>query len=155
MVRNLAKSLGFVVRKTQPVDEGLARRETCLVCHGSLVDSRFFDQNRVCPVCQFHYSMTARERIDSLVDPGTFRETNRNVTSIDPLSFSSRVSYKQRLFRDRRRTAQRCRILTDRQFMGDFCSQIHLPSGDPWLLHYIGNPLLAAYWALTKRLICW
>ncbi len=104
MVRNLAKSLGFVVRKTQPVDEGLARRETCLVCHGSLVDSRFFDKNRVCPVCQFHYSMTARERIDSLVDPGTFRETNRNVTSIDPLSFSSRVSYKQRLFRDRRRT---------------------------------------------------
>ena len=60
-----------------------------------------------------------------------------------------------RRLRDRRRTAQRCRILTDRQFMGDFCSQIHLPSGDPWLLHYIGNPLLAAYWALTKRLICW
>jgi acetyl-CoA carboxylase carboxyl transferase subunit beta len=46
--------------------------------------------------------MTARDRINSLADPGTFREINRSVTSLDPLSFSS--SYRQRLFQDQRRT---------------------------------------------------
>ncbi|MCX8213981.1 MAG: acetyl-CoA carboxylase carboxyl transferase subunit beta, partial [SAR202 cluster bacterium] len=104
MVRNLAERLGSVVRKAQPDEGGQAARDTCLVCQASLTDSEFFAQNRVCPVCHFHYSMNARERIDSLVDPGTFHETNRNVTSVDPLSFSSRISYKQRLFRDQRRT---------------------------------------------------
>ncbi len=104
MVRNLAERLGSVVRQAQPDEGGAAARDTCLVCQARLVDSEFFAQNRVCPACHFHYSMTARERIDSLVDPGSFRETNRNVTSVDPLSFSSRISYKQRLFRDQRRT---------------------------------------------------
>ena len=48
--------------------------------------------------------MTARERIDSLVDPSSFREINRSITSLDPLSFSSRIGYRQRIFRDQRRT---------------------------------------------------
>ena len=48
--------------------------------------------------------MTARDRVDTLADTGTFRETNRSVTSLDPLSFSSRVSYRQKVVRDQRRT---------------------------------------------------
>ena len=104
MVRNIADVLGSVVRRGQGEERASTARETCLVCEASFVGSEFFAHNKVCPVCHFHYSMTARERIDSLADPGTFRETNRNVTSLDPLSFSSRVSYKQRLFRDQRRT---------------------------------------------------
>jgi acetyl-CoA carboxylase carboxyl transferase subunit beta len=48
--------------------------------------------------------MTARERIESLADPESFKETNRSLISLDPLSFSSRGSYKQRIFRDQRRT---------------------------------------------------
>ena len=48
--------------------------------------------------------MRARERIDSLADPGSFREANRSIVSLDPLSFSSRIPYKQRIFRDQRRT---------------------------------------------------
>ena len=39
-----------------------------------------------------------------MADSGTFRETNRSIISLDPLSFSSRVSYRDRLFRDQRRT---------------------------------------------------
>ncbi|HJO82652.1 MAG: carboxyl transferase domain-containing protein [SAR202 cluster bacterium] len=48
--------------------------------------------------------MTARERIDSLVDPDSFREINRSIISLDPLSFASRESYTRRLFSDQRRT---------------------------------------------------
>ena len=69
-----------------------------------LAASEIYARYRVCPTCRFHYSMTARERIDSLVDPSSFREINRSITSLDPLSFSSRVSYKQRIFHDQRRT---------------------------------------------------
>ena len=104
MVRNLADLLSSVVRWGRVEEKDFPVREDCLVCGESLLDSELFARFRICPVCRFHYSMTARERIASLADPGTFRETNRSVTSLDPLSFSSRVSYKQRLFRDQRRT---------------------------------------------------
>ena len=104
MVRNLPDLLSSVVRRGRGEEKVLAERDACLVCEASLVDSDLFAQYRVCPRCRFHYSMTARERIDSLADRGTFREINRSVTSLDPLSFSSRVPYKQRLFSDQRRT---------------------------------------------------
>ena len=105
MVNNLTGLFASVVRGggDDDSDDELVR-DACLVCSTSLVDSDLYDRFRVCSVCRFHYSMTARERIQSLVDTESFREINRSVTSLDPLSFSSRESYKQRIFRDQRRT---------------------------------------------------
>ena len=104
MVRNLPHLLSSVVKRGRTERQAVATRDTCLVCEASLVDSDLYLQHRICPRCRFHYSMTARERIDSLADPGTFREINRSLISLDPLSFSSRVPYTQRIFRDQRRT---------------------------------------------------
>ena len=103
MVRNIADMLSSVMSRTDP-DEETAAREICLVCDESLVDSDLYQRHNVCPRCRFHYSFTARERIDTLADPGSFKEINRTVTSLDPLSFSSRTSYRQSVFRDQRRT---------------------------------------------------
>ena len=101
MVRNITERLSSVVRRGQGEEQPAAIRETCLVCGTSLLDSDLFARHHICPTCRFHYSMTARERIESLADPGTFREINRSVSSLDPLSFSP---YKKRLFQDQRRT---------------------------------------------------
>ena len=103
MVRNIADMLSSVMSRTDP-DEETVVREICLVCDESLVDSELYQRHNVCPRCRFHYSFTARERIDALADPGSFKEINRTVTSLDPLSFSSRTSYRQNVFRDQRRT---------------------------------------------------
>jgi len=103
VVRNVAGLLRSVPKRGRE-EEVLSARETCLVCGADLLESELYARHRVCPVCRFHYSLTARERIESLADPGSFRETNRAVTSIDPLSFSSRVPYKRRLFKEQRRT---------------------------------------------------
>ncbi len=104
MVRNLTDLLSSVVKRSKDNEEVVTARDICLVCDAGLTDSGLYTDFRVCHLCRFHYSMTARERIGSLADPGSFREINRSIISLDPLSFSSRVSYKQRLFRDQRRT---------------------------------------------------
>ncbi len=104
MVRSLVDRLSSVTGRGRGTVEDPLHRETCFVCDARLAVSDLYNRLRVCHVCRFHYSMTARERIDSLVDPATFRETNRSITSLDPLSFSSRVAYKRRIFRDQRRT---------------------------------------------------
>ena len=89
-------------------------REICLVCDQSMAFSDLYARLRVCPICRFHYSMTARERIESLADTESFREINRSISSLDPLSFSSRGSYKQRIFRDQRRTGLTEAVVTGR-----------------------------------------
>ena len=112
MVRNLTDLLISVVRRGRSEEEVVPTRDTCLVCDSNLAASDLYSRHRVCPVCRFHYSMTARERIDSLADPESFKETNRSLISLDPLSFSSKTSYKQRIFRDQRRTGLTEAIVT-------------------------------------------
>ena len=115
MVRNIGGLFSSVARRNRRGDEEeveIATEETCLFCDTNLSDSELYARYRICNDCRFHYSMTARERIDSLVDSGTFKEINRSLISLDPLSFSSRVSYKQRIFHDQRRTGLTEAIVT-------------------------------------------
>ena len=87
-------------------------RKTCLACGGSLVDSPTYDRYLVCPRCRFHYTMSARRRVEMLADAGTFRETSRWIRSLDPLSFSARVSYRDRLLQDQDRTGLTEAVIT-------------------------------------------
>ena len=113
MVRNFSGVISSVMSSRNGHTEPPIR-EICLVCDQSMAFSDLYARLRVCPICRFHYSMTARERIDSLADAESFREINRSVTSLDPLSFSSRESYKQRIFRDQRRTGLTEAVVTGR-----------------------------------------
>jgi acetyl-CoA carboxylase carboxyl transferase subunit beta len=80
-------------------------REVCLSCEADLEGSRSYEQWRVCHSCGFHFHLTARERVASLLDPGSFHEVDRGVTNIDPLSFSGRQqSYRRRVINAQRRT---------------------------------------------------
>lgn len=102
MVRNIADMLISAVSRADASPS--PEREDCLVCDEVLNDSDLYRRYNICPRCRFHYSLTARERIETLADLGSFKETNRTLTSLDPLSFSSRMSYRQSVFRDQRRT---------------------------------------------------
>jgi acetyl-CoA carboxylase carboxyl transferase subunit beta len=51
---------------------------------------------RVCPKCQYHFKMGARERIELLLEPG-YELVDTGLRSTDPLSFSDVKPYKQRL----------------------------------------------------------
>jgi acetyl-CoA carboxylase beta subunit/acetyl-CoA carboxylase alpha subunit len=47
---------------------------TCPVCGADLVDDELFISYRVCGRCGRHFSVPARERVDLVVDAGSFRE---------------------------------------------------------------------------------
>lgn len=64
---------------------------------------RAYERNfKVCPRCNYHFRLTAYERIALLVDPGSFVETDADITSVDPLSFVSRgQSYAEKVAQER------------------------------------------------------
>ena len=82
-------------------DERLAR---CLACEADLTQSRSYERHRVCHSCGHHFHMSARERVVSILDQGTFRETDRSVTALDPIHFREAQSYRHRVLEAQRRT---------------------------------------------------
>jgi acetyl-CoA carboxylase carboxyl transferase subunit beta len=52
---------------------------------------------KVCPKCNYHFRISARERLDLMADEGSFIETNADIISGDPLEFKDTVSYKERI----------------------------------------------------------
>ena len=76
----------------------------CLFCDEPIRDSQSYLTSRVCPFCRFHYTITARERIELLADKGTFKESHKYLSSVSPLSFAHRGRYGQLLAQDQNRT---------------------------------------------------
>jgi acetyl-CoA carboxylase carboxyl transferase subunit beta len=60
----------------------------------------------VCPKCQFHFKMNAKQRLDMLLD-GRWKEHDARMTSTDPLRFVDTKPYATRL-RDARKKLGMC-----------------------------------------------
>src|SRR5207247_7675687 len=52
---------------------------------------------RVCPKCEYHFPISVEERIDLLLDLGTFREWSAGLEPTDPLHFKDTQRYSERL----------------------------------------------------------
>ena len=74
-------------RSAAPVhqDDGEPEK-TCPNCHKAIALSRLWAGNLVCP-CGYHFRMTARQRIATIADKGSFQELFRQVKGGNPLAF--------------------------------------------------------------------
>lgn len=73
-------------RGKSTVPDGLWMK--CDGCQGT-VFRREVEQNlMVCPACGYHYRLGVAERLEQLLDPGTFEETNTTLRAADPLHFT-------------------------------------------------------------------
>jgi len=92
------------------VPEGLWTK--CPGC-GEVVTKAEFEQNlQVCPKCDHHLTLGARERIESLADPGTFKEHDAGMVSVDSLKFRGVATYKDRLETYRKKTGLKDAVIT-------------------------------------------
>lgn len=69
-------------------------------CEGckEVVYKKEIDKNlKICPKCNYHFRISARERLKLLVDEGSFIELDEGLISIDPLKFKDTISYKERV----------------------------------------------------------
>lgn len=93
---------GRSASKKITVPEGLWIK--CNNC-AEIVYSKEIDRNlKVCPKCDYHFRITARERIELLVDPGTFTEFDGQLQSEDPLQFKDSQKYRDRIKAARKKT---------------------------------------------------
>jgi acetyl-CoA carboxylase carboxyl transferase subunit beta len=66
----------------------------------------------VCPVCGYHWYVSADERIRQVLDEGTFEELDADLMPTDPLGFVDRKAYAERLKDEQKRTGMRDAAIT-------------------------------------------
>lgn len=59
----------------------------CTSCSKILYKKEVEDNNKICTNCGTYFRLSARERISSIVDEGTFEEFNENMTAKNPLNY--------------------------------------------------------------------
>jgi acetyl-CoA carboxylase carboxyl transferase subunit beta len=85
----------FRVKLDKEIDEGLWLR--CKSCGELVFKRRVRENNNICPNCGAYFFLTARERIESLIDEGSFEDVSKPITAEDALKFVDRKTYLQRL----------------------------------------------------------
>ncbi|MDX2146574.1 MAG: acetyl-CoA carboxylase, carboxyltransferase subunit beta [Planctomycetota bacterium] len=97
------------------IPEGLWLR--CPGC-GKMTYRRQLEANlNVCPECSLHHRVSAAQRVEQLLDEGTFQEMFTGLQSVDPLKFRDLKSYSDRLLAEQIRTGQVDAIKAGRGFV--------------------------------------
>ncbi len=69
----------------------------CPNCGEMLFNKQLARNHNVCTKCEHHFRLGARERIELLVDKGTFAEQDAGLSSGDPLTFTDSKPYPERV----------------------------------------------------------
>ena len=98
-------------RPKKGVPEGLWLR--CPGCGESLFRKEAERRLNVCPKCEYHFYVSAADRVKHVLDEGTFEEWDAELRPADPLQFADQKAYKDRLVAEQKRTG-----LTDAALTG-------------------------------------
>lgn len=84
----------------------------CEAC-GQLLYNKALEENlKICAKCDFHFPLSAHERLALLIDAGTFEEWDAQLAPTDPLRFQGPKGYAQKLNEDQQACQMRDACLT-------------------------------------------
>ncbi len=84
----------------------------CEACGQVLYNKALEERLKVCSKCEFHFPLTAKERIELLIDGGSFEEWDAELAPLDPLDFQGPKSYREKIKEDQDRCQMRDACLT-------------------------------------------
>jgi len=96
--------------KKKEIPDGLWTK--CEECNQMLYNKTLEENLKVCPKCNFHFPLTAFERIKLLIDEGTFKEYDTEMSPVDPLNFKGPKSYLEKLKTDQESTGLKDAVIT-------------------------------------------
>jgi len=112
-------------RRYTPTADAAARAEMpdgvwvkCDSCKHIIYEGELVANDRVCRYCGHHFALSAPERIESIVDEGSFVEMDADLTPADPLSFSAAKPYTASLEKARAQSGLPEAIVTGRATIG-------------------------------------
>lgn len=84
----------------------------CESCNELIYKKKLEENNRVCSKCNHHFNITAQERVNLLMDEGTFTEHDADMVSVNPLNFKGPKTYTEKIEQDKKKTGLKSAVLT-------------------------------------------
>lgn len=78
----------------------------CESCNETIFRKELEEKQMVCPKCGFHFTVAGPQRIEMLLDPGTWDERFSELTALDRLDFTDKVPYSEKIERTAKRLDQ-------------------------------------------------
>ena len=98
------------IREKRGVPSGLWLR--CADCGAMIFRKEAERLMNVCPECGHHMYLSAWDRINTVLDDGTFEQWDANLFPVDSLEFQDKKRYRDRLLAEQQRTGLRDAILS-------------------------------------------
>ncbi|MBU2591327.1 MAG: acetyl-CoA carboxylase, carboxyltransferase subunit beta [Nitrospinota bacterium] len=124
--------MSWFIRKREPKDALTVKKlkipegvwVKCEKCREIIYKTELENNMNVCPKCEHHHYLPAAERIQSVVDPGSFVEFDANLTPVDILNFKDSRKYTERLKTSAKKTGLKDAIISGRAYVGGMRTQI-------------------------------
>lgn len=98
------------VSKKREIPSGLWVK--CDECGEIIYNKQLEEAFKVCPKCDYHFVLSAQDRIKLLIDPGSFSEYDPGMISGDPLSFVGVKNYTDKIKEDQATTGLKEAVIT-------------------------------------------
>ena len=102
----------FVGKVIQETDESDGLWGKCPECSQVVYRKDLLTNANVCNNCGHHNRINCEERIKLLVDEGSFKPLNKNLSPLDPLGFKDRRAYADRLRESQASTGMKDGVMT-------------------------------------------
>lgn len=89
----------------------------CPECSATLFKKDVIANLNVCPSCQHHFYVSARNRIEQLLDENTFEEMDADLAPVDALRFHDVKPYTKRIEEEQAKTGMKDAAVTGRGFI--------------------------------------
>lgn len=96
--------------KKKEMPDGLWTK--CEGCLETLYNKTLEENLKVCPKCNYHFGLTAYERMNILFDKDTFSEFDKDMFAVDPLDFKGPKTYKEKLKQDQESTGLKDAVIS-------------------------------------------
>lgn len=106
---DICKIMGFFSKKPKFNKDRKKERPgglwtKCPGCGEMLYTKTLESNNKICSKCDYHFRLSAYERIKNTLDDGTFNEMFKDMTSADPLKFKGPSDYPTKIKKDQKLT---------------------------------------------------
>ena len=88
--------------------------EKCGNCKEIIYKKEILRNHKVCPKCNYHFRISARDRLKSLLDGGVWEELDEGIRPVDALKFKDTKPYDKRLADYQERTGMADAVVSAR-----------------------------------------
>ena len=97
-------------KRTRSVPEGVWIK--CPKCDAQLYRNELERNLQVCPKCDHHMRIGARQRLEFFLDPDSQEEIHGQLESLDPLKFRDSKRYRDRIVQAQKKTGEKDALVT-------------------------------------------